>query len=891
MASGKVIGDKARYRLDSPLAVGAFSTVYQCTELSSGRSYAMKIIDKKVAADHHMKEALIREVNALEVVSGSPYITKLVDKMLSKNNYYIVMELAEGGTLLDLIREQRQELRMLQASISSYRDVSESLRSLVPPVMQYDRVQHFFKQLLLALSSLHDHNVVHRDVKPENILLNKRRTRLVLSDFGFACHTRPGSMLHRACGTLRYCAPELLHENPLYDGRKVDVWAAGVTLYVMLFGGHPFRCTNQDPDSLLEVITTTRFCIPRPIPAEIEDILHRMLCVDPVERWSVRQLLQHPWMVALGADLRLSSMSSSPTLTRNFSSFAAASISSALSRLPARDTAEAVVEILSEEYPPIDAIPSDEEVVDDGFYYSSTYDSQSSSVGSRPVQSGSAARAVKRRAHDNIPLGAADLHFPLFTSLTASSMPLAPTRCEMLQEGSMSTSMVSIHSSVTDNSDVCEAEDYFSDGGGAPCTNGMASGAAALHTKGGRRSASDMDSSMSTSNLFRESNQLGFWWTRYAYGLYLTARIVARFAGFFALCVVAVAVRVIMKRDLADLPLPAVVRNYVTFLLFTPLRHSTVAHYEQQQCIPQQQQQQQGTPQEQLSPPSQSMAGTSFLSFISFSAIPIHTRKRNVVTKTGSHSSKCVSMSTIPGSSLRHYVRTADQLMRGSFVGSAVLEGNASFSNSQRSLSLLSEVPSKEFGRPIHGVLNLATTAPAQLSVVQSPVMTEGWLSATQSMTTHCGGADGFTASGKRSTEHSGRNARCNTLTQQTEEGVARAYGKNAMPKNDSAAMRRRTSTMPSLVTTMSASQLETVPSKAVRGRTPTSVVGDGRHGESQTGSIETPESGDSGGENSAVFSDQHYIFSPITPLPRAFPGHRPRSEDFSVVNSEAAAR
>lgn len=110
---------------------------------------------------------------------------------------------------------------------------------------------YFLKQLLLGLQHLYTHNVVHRDIKPENLLLNNDASELMISDFGFACYAPPNRTLHRTCGTLKYCAPELLVKKPRYDGRKVDIWAAGVTLYVMLCFTHPFKPTRNDADALL----------------------------------------------------------------------------------------------------------------------------------------------------------------------------------------------------------------------------------------------------------------------------------------------------------------------------------------------------------------------------------------------------------------------------------------------------------------------------------------------------------------------------------------------------------------------------------------------------------------------------------------------------------------
>ncbi|ORC87073.1 Small Surface Antigen [Trypanosoma theileri] len=271
MSVGKIVGDH-KYRIECPIARGAFSTVYRCEEISTGKVYAVKVVNKALAEANNMRGALVREINAMEVVASSKYLVNLVDKLVSARNYYLVMDYVEGGTLLDFIRETR-----LTAS-------SQWTRRL-------------FRQLLNGIERLHEANVVHRDIKPENILLNKERTQLMISDFGFACCAPPGRLLHRPCGTLKYCAPELLVRCPEYDGRKVDIWAAGVTLYVMLFGEHPFKGDEKNVDTLVESIMSGKYSFPTPVSPDLEHLFSVMLHPIPSKRWSVKKLLRHAWVL------------------------------------------------------------------------------------------------------------------------------------------------------------------------------------------------------------------------------------------------------------------------------------------------------------------------------------------------------------------------------------------------------------------------------------------------------------------------------------------------------------------------------------------------------------------------------------------------------------------
>ncbi|KEG10504.1 Small Surface Antigen [Trypanosoma grayi] len=258
-----------------PIAKGAFSTVYRCADLTTGKMYAVKVVSRTVIEANNMHNAVVREINAMEVAPSSKYLVNLVDKLVSSRNYYLVMDLVEGGTLFDLLQEWR-----------------------LTPSSQWAR--RLFRQLLNGLETLHRSNVVHRDIKPENLLLNEDHTQLMISDFGFASYAPPGRMLHRACGTLKYCAPELLLQSPEYDGRKVDVWAAGVTLYVMLFGRHPFEGDDDNMDSLVQAILAGGYSFPQRISPHLEHLFSVMLQPVPAKRWPVKQLLRHVWV--LGVD-------------------------------------------------------------------------------------------------------------------------------------------------------------------------------------------------------------------------------------------------------------------------------------------------------------------------------------------------------------------------------------------------------------------------------------------------------------------------------------------------------------------------------------------------------------------------------------------------------------
>ncbi|KAH8617787.1 Protein kinase domain [Trypanosoma vivax] len=290
MSTGKIIGEQ-KYQIGTLIARGAFSNVYRCVDLETGEVYAVKVYNKALARSSGMCNAIVREINAMEVTPPSPHVVRLVDKLVSERNYYLVMNIVEGCTLLDFIQQQGRA------------GTTEEL------------ARCFFQQLLSGLHELHRSNVAHRDIKPENLLLDKSHTRLVISDFGFACYAPPGHLLRQSCGTLKYCAPELLMPKPAYSPRKVDVWAAGVTLFVMLFHQHPFQERKEGClDSLVEAIVTATYRLPRSVSPELQHLLSVMLQPDPGRRWSVRRLLKHAWVVGrAGSQAPTQSLSSAST--------------------------------------------------------------------------------------------------------------------------------------------------------------------------------------------------------------------------------------------------------------------------------------------------------------------------------------------------------------------------------------------------------------------------------------------------------------------------------------------------------------------------------------------------------------------------------------------------
>lgn len=205
------------------------------------------------------------------LMCSHPNICRLVDAFKTNVRYLLVFEYAQNGDLFDLIRRHGSLTESDAATLTS--------------------------QTASALAYLHGRKIVHRDVKPENLLLfNKKQVRLC--DFGLACTVL--GPLYRVCGTPTYCAPEILNESGY--GFAVDVWSLGVLLHVMLVGFAPFRSTDRIHLFRLIANGKIHFELPewKGITPKARDLLRRMLCMNPMRRILPSEIPSHTWITSFG---------------------------------------------------------------------------------------------------------------------------------------------------------------------------------------------------------------------------------------------------------------------------------------------------------------------------------------------------------------------------------------------------------------------------------------------------------------------------------------------------------------------------------------------------------------------------------------------------------------
>ncbi|KAJ0264764.1 CBL-interacting serine/threonine-protein kinase 4 [Hirschfeldia incana] len=282
-----------KYELGRRLGSGSFAKVHLARSVATGDLVAVKIIDKKRTIESNMEPRIIREIDAMRRLRDHPNILKIHEVMATKSKIYLVMELAVGGELFSkLLRRGR---------------------------LPESAARRYFQQLASALRFSHLHGVAHRDVKPQNLLLD-REGNLKVSDFGLSAlpeHLRDG-LLHTACGTPAYTAPEIISRRG-YDGGKADAWSCGVILYVLLVGYVPFDDSNIA--SMYRKIQRREYRFPSWISKQARSIISQMLDPNPDTRMSIEAVMDTAWFKKslTGSELDCNVLEPEPVLEKSSS--------------------------------------------------------------------------------------------------------------------------------------------------------------------------------------------------------------------------------------------------------------------------------------------------------------------------------------------------------------------------------------------------------------------------------------------------------------------------------------------------------------------------------------------------------------------------------------------
>ncbi|GAB5583702.1 serine/threonine-protein kinase MARK1 isoform X1 [Prionailurus iriomotensis] len=263
------------YRLQKTIGKGNFAKVKLARHVLTGREVAVKIIDKTQLNPTSLQK-LFREVRIMKILNH-PNIVKLFEVIETEKTLYLVMEYASGGEVFDyLVAHGRMKEKEARAK---------------------------FRQIVSAVQYCHQKCIVHRDLKDlgktasentraENLLLDADMN-IKIADFGFSNEFTVGNKLDTFCGSPPYAAPELF-QGKKYDGPEVDVWSLGVILYTLVSGSLPFD--GQNLKELRERVLRGKYRIPFYMSTDCENLLKKLLVLNPIKRGSLEQIMKDRWM-------------------------------------------------------------------------------------------------------------------------------------------------------------------------------------------------------------------------------------------------------------------------------------------------------------------------------------------------------------------------------------------------------------------------------------------------------------------------------------------------------------------------------------------------------------------------------------------------------------------
>ncbi|KAI9811669.1 MAG: spindle assembly checkpoint kinase [Phylliscum demangeonii] len=258
--------DLSMFRIGRPLGKGRFGRVYLAQEKRHGFVCALKVLSKAELREEGIEKQLRREI---EIQSNlrHPNVLRLYGHFHDSKRVFLILEYAGQGEL--------------------YKHLQDATRFAEPKAARY------IAQMTAALRYLHKKHVIHRDIKPENILVGIHG-EIKISDFGWSVHA-PNHRRKTVCGTLDYLPPEMLQRSATEKSynEKVDLWSLGVLTYEFLVGQAPF----EDKMAVTRMrIARGEMTIPKWLSAEAQDLIRRLLQLDPDKRIPLDEVQQHPWI-------------------------------------------------------------------------------------------------------------------------------------------------------------------------------------------------------------------------------------------------------------------------------------------------------------------------------------------------------------------------------------------------------------------------------------------------------------------------------------------------------------------------------------------------------------------------------------------------------------------
>ena len=252
-----------------PLGKGAYGEVWKVTHENSKKVYCIKMMNKRDIYEQNLINQINKEISIMYNLNH-PYSIKLYNHFEDNDKIYLIMELATNGNLYNYIQSKKHQKNK-----------------------NIDVIKKIIIQTIEIIKYLHSSNIIYRDIKPENILLDKD-FNIKLCDYGWASYFTPGHSLNVYCGTPEYVSPEVLKKLPYNE--KVDIWGIGVLIFELVFGYPPFSSNLNTVR--FNNIKEGKINWPENLEdGDLKDLIQKILKVNPKERISLDDIEKHPWLV------------------------------------------------------------------------------------------------------------------------------------------------------------------------------------------------------------------------------------------------------------------------------------------------------------------------------------------------------------------------------------------------------------------------------------------------------------------------------------------------------------------------------------------------------------------------------------------------------------------